>query len=349
MNDRIIKILSFMLAVCLHLTLLYFGSHQYQAASTNPDRANAAARALMGAREKPVKFIYVKDTERSKEPPVDRSRVSDVQRRGASPDGGKGRSPDPTSLGNAFTRELGGAGRNAPTPQQAHPPSPRGGATAPPQPGSQGSQGQGAGKSSAAQPESPGAGRTSLPAQGAGKRPLAQPEASGAGRTTPPAPGGGSPSAARAPTPGLPPQPQGAGVGGQLQQMYMGAMKGGFHNPNASKLNSGTVSFDTAEWDLGPYARQVQERVQSNWRIPEAQEILRQKGWVSIHFVVHKDGQVTDLAVVRPSGIPSYDQAAVNALRTSSPLPPLPAEVTVQQIAGTFRFFYNMAILDEDE
>jgi protein TonB len=124
--------------------------------------------------------------------------------------------------------------------------------------------------------------------------------------------------------------------------MMVGSLQGGYNNPNASRLNTGALSFDTAAWDLGPYARQVQERVQSNWRIPEAQMVLRQKGWVAIRFNIQKDGTVTDLQVIRPSGIPSYDQSAVNALRSSSPLPPLPSQVTVPQLGGVFRFFYNM-------
>jgi len=86
----------------------------------------------------------------------------------------------------------------------------------------------------------------------------------------------------------------------------------------------------------------VQERVQSNWHVPEAQVILRQKGWVAIRFDVFKDGSIRDLQVVRPSGIPSYDQSALDALRSSDPLPPLPKEVTVAKISGLFRFFYNM-------
>ena len=117
----------------------------------------------------------------------------------------------------------------------------------------------------------------------------------------------------------------------------------------ASKLNSGAVSFDTAGWDLGPYARQVQERVESNWRLPEAQSVLRQKGWVSIHFNVQKNGAITDLEVIRSSGIPSYDQSALNAMLSSNPLPPLPREVTLPKISGTFRFFFNMPIDDNAE
>ena len=47
MNDRIIQTLSLVLAMALHLFLLYLGTHQYHAASTNPERANATAQALM--------------------------------------------------------------------------------------------------------------------------------------------------------------------------------------------------------------------------------------------------------------------------------------------------------------
>lgn len=143
--------------------------------------------------------------------------------------------------------------------------------------------------------------------------------------------------------PGPPSPASPGGVGTRLQEMMVGSLQGGYHNPNASRLNSGALSFDTAAWDLGPYARQVQERVQSNWHVPEAQMVLRQKGWVAIRFNVQKDGAVTDLQVVRSSGIPSYDQSALDALRSSNPLPPLPSQVTVPQLGGVFRFFYNMA------
>jgi periplasmic protein TonB len=142
------------------------------------------------------------------------------------------------------------------------------------------------------------------------------------------------------------PSPQG-GLGTQLQQMMVGSLQGGYHNPNASRLNTGALSFDTAAWDLGPYARQVQERVQSNWHVPEAQMVLRQKGWVAIRFNILKDGTVADLQVIRSSGIPSYDQSAVDAMRSSNPLPPLPSQVTVPQLGGVFRFFYNMS--DEND
>ncbi len=152
------------------------------------------------------------------------------------------------------------------------------------------------------------------------------------------------------PQPGPPQQPSlpPEAMSQMLQRMHMGALEGGYNNSNASRLNVGAVSFDTAAWDLGPYARQVQERVESNWRMPQAMAVLRQKGWVSIQFTVMKDGSVVNLAIERSSGIPSYDQSALNALVTSNPLPPLPEEVTISEIRGRFRFFYNMPILEDE-
>jgi len=138
------------------------------------------------------------------------------------------------------------------------------------------------------------------------------------------------------------------GLTAQIGRMNVQSLGGGYNNPNASRLNQGKVSFETSGWDLGPYARIVQEKVQSNWRIPGVEEVLRQKGWVAINFSIRKDGTVDDLSIQRPSRIPSYDESALAALKSSSPFPPLPSNVTVDKISGTFRFFYNMWSEDED-
>jgi TonB family protein len=82
--------------------------------------------------------------------------------------------------------------------------------------------------------------------------------------------------------------------------------------------------------------------------MPAVQEILRQKGWVAIHFDIMQDGKIENLEISRSSKIPSYDQAAMNALLASNPLPHLPQQVTAPKISGTFKFFYNMWTEEED-
>lgn len=116
--------------------------------------------------------------------------------------------------------------------------------------------------------------------------------------------------------------------------------------PSSRRQDTPCTSFESSEEaksDMTHYAAEVQSIVQGNWHVPEAQMVLRQRGWVAIRFEVQADGRISDLKVVHPSGIPSYDRSAIDALRSSSPLPPLPRSAVTAPVAGTIRFFYNMA------
>lgn len=348
LHDRWTHALSVLLAAALHVPLLLLGGRQYLQAATKPQGANQAAQRvqpMMNQAGKPIRFVYVKDAVPSQDIPKPGAPLSDMTRRGASPDPRKGTSPDPTSMGGSPVRQSGGPGA-APASRPASQPSVASPQPVPSQPGATTpesgrggpTQGRAEREVARAAQEIQGSGRgvqaKGQPAKAESGLPVGG-EREGAPKTPPQEnarPGSQAPPA----KPGRP------GLGTQLQELSAGALQGGFNNPNASRLNTGELSFDTAAWDLGPYARKVQERVQSNWRTPEAQMILRQKGWVAIRFNIQKDGRVTDLQVVRPSGIPSYDRSAMDALRSSNPLPPLPVEVTAPQLGALFRFFYNV-------
>jgi protein TonB len=340
-KDRWTHAAAFLIALALHVLLLAVATRQYVASATKPQQLNQAVQRLAVLNGQPVRFVYVKDMVPNTQPPLDPTRLSDMNRRGASPDPRKGDSPDPTSHGHNSLRQIGGEGNDSVTRPSAMP------SPSSPQPI--------AGRQGAGQGETPGptgaqsrAGRNAKPSSNAERQPGAGTGAQALGQ---PAEGdrglpvGGEQPAMTSVSPGSTgqrPAPLRPGLGTALQQMMTGSLQGGYSNPNASRLNTGSLSFDTAGWDLGPYARKVQERVQSNWHVPEAQVVLRQKGWVAIRFEVYKDGSIRDLQVVRASGVPSYDQSALDALRSSDPLPPLPNEVTVPKISGLFRFYYNI-------
>ncbi len=103
------------------------------------------------------------------------------------------------------------------------------------------------------------------------------------------------------------------------------------------------VFFDTQGFDLGPWANRVVAIVRSNWIIPVAAE-LGVKGIVGVSFQVEKGGRIINIRVLTPSGTPSFDQAAVNALKTSNPFPPLPADFPRPILPGVFRFYYNLPV-----
>ena len=103
------------------------------------------------------------------------------------------------------------------------------------------------------------------------------------------------------------------------------------------------VFFDTQGFDLGPWANRVVAIVRSNWIVPVAAQ-LGVKGIVSVAFKVERSGRIIDIRVITPSGTPSFDQAAINSLKTSNPFPALPGDFPRPVLPGVFRFYYNIPV-----
>jgi TonB family protein len=103
------------------------------------------------------------------------------------------------------------------------------------------------------------------------------------------------------------------------------------------------VFFDTQGYDLGPWANRVIAMVKRNWIVPVAAD-LGLKGVVGISFQVDRSGKILDPKIVSSSQIPSYDQAALQALMISDPFPPLPADFPRPKLPAVFRFYYNTPV-----
>jgi TonB family protein len=99
------------------------------------------------------------------------------------------------------------------------------------------------------------------------------------------------------------------------------------------------IQFDTKGVEFGPWIRRFIAQVKRNWFVPYA--AMSMKGHVVITFNVHKDGQITDLSVVGPSSIESFNSAAFGALSGSNPTQPLPPEYPTEKAFFTVTFFYN--------
>ena len=105
------------------------------------------------------------------------------------------------------------------------------------------------------------------------------------------------------------------------------------------KDGTGQIQFDSKGVEFGPWLRRFVERVRSNWNVPMAAQSL--KGHVVIQFNIHKNGAITDLAVVGPCPIDSFNTAAYGALVASNPTDPLPPEYPDEKAFFTVTFYYN--------
>jgi TonB family protein len=113
-----------------------------------------------------------------------------------------------------------------------------------------------------------------------------------------------------------------------------------FHNPQGGGGQFGpNIQFDTKGVEFGPWIRRFVAQVKRNWLIPYA--AMSMHGHVVITFNVHRDGSITDLAVVDPCPIEAFNNAAYGALSASNPTQPLPPEYPSEKAFFTVTFFYN--------
>jgi TonB family protein len=113
-----------------------------------------------------------------------------------------------------------------------------------------------------------------------------------------------------------------------------------FENPQGGTGAFGpAIQFDTKGVEFGPWIRRFVAQVKGNWLIPLA--AMTMKGHVVLTFNVHKNGFITDLAVVSPCPIEAFNTAAYGALAASNPTQPLPPEYPSDKAFFTVTFFYN--------
>jgi len=99
------------------------------------------------------------------------------------------------------------------------------------------------------------------------------------------------------------------------------------------------INFDSKGVEFGPWIARFVAQVRRNWFIPMAAMTMR--GHVMVTFFVHKDGRITDVTVSKPSAVDAFTLSARNAILTSNPTVPLPAEYPDDRAFFTVTFFFN--------
>ena len=107
----------------------------------------------------------------------------------------------------------------------------------------------------------------------------------------------------------------------------------------------GPLSFETQWYDWGDYAQSMVSKIRVNW-YSNMPQIIRtgMKGVVTIRFTIHRDGNISDIIILKTSDVPPYDLAARKAIALSSPLKPLPKDFPNPTERVTCIFYYNTEV-----
>ena len=99
------------------------------------------------------------------------------------------------------------------------------------------------------------------------------------------------------------------------------------------------ASFKVQGYDITPWAERVVNRIQSNWTVP-LRQIASASQAVGVSVIIDKNGKLASTEILSSSRVDSLDQAAIEAIRLSSPFPRLPDDFPHKTLEALFVFQY---------
>jgi TonB family protein len=94
------------------------------------------------------------------------------------------------------------------------------------------------------------------------------------------------------------------------------------------------AGIDAAYFPFDYYVSQMLNRLSANWYRPPAPPGTA----CAVRFTVAKSGRILQAEVERPSGVAAFDRAALRAVLSSNPLPPLPFEYNEDKLGIHLKF-----------
>lgn len=102
---------------------------------------------------------------------------------------------------------------------------------------------------------------------------------------------------------------------------------------SASPFGPGSGAYaalDTRDARYRPWLLAQRRRIEERLEFPRARQLARDQGTTVVRLVIRRDGSVaTEPRVIRSSGFPDLDAAALRAVRESLPFPAVPSDVAI--------------------
>ena len=111
----------------------------------------------------------------------------------------------------------------------------------------------------------------------------------------------------------------------------------------SAQVNNGTVQKNISksvkqEPDFAPYMNEIQSAIKKNWTPPKGNESKR----AVVLFSVARDGRLLNVKIKNSSGIKEVDDAAIKAVKLTSPFKPLPSGFKGDKVDIQFTFDYTI-------
>lgn len=119
-----------------------------------------------------------------------------------------------------------------------------------------------------------------------------------------------------------------------------------------AKINSGkdtskedtedTISLETKDKRYSSYAKLIKARLMQHWRYPHKAWENLIEGEVLVLFSLSRNGDLTDMNILKPSRYVILDEETTRTVRNAAPYPPFPGSVTVKKLNIKASFAYRL-------
>ena len=143
--------------------------------------------------------------------------------------------------------------------------------------------------------------------------------------------------------PAKPPEPEPPDVPSNAVPFGQGGKPALTYGQFSTGAGAGGIGFGDGTFGnrYGWYVDAITRRISQNWLQSLVDSRLRSAPRVYLGFDIARDGNIRNIELKQPSGIPSLDRSAERAIRASNPLPPLPADYRGQTVSVSFYFEYS--------
>ena len=115
---------------------------------------------------------------------------------------------------------------------------------------------------------------------------------------------------------------------------------GGGGGGGQGRGRGGSVTLNVARYDLTNWASGVMTKIQKNWTLDNPED-TGYKVEVRISVMMARNGDLLAVEIETPSNVDALARAALRALQSSGPFPPLPADFPKSSLDMVFVFQYG--------
>lgn len=109
----------------------------------------------------------------------------------------------------------------------------------------------------------------------------------------------------------------------------------------SSDSSRATSAKTDGDFRFAYYLATLRNKIGSRWVPPQSVDVRGRPIKATVYFRVHRDGKISQASIETSSGYAFFDQTAMRALISATPLPPLPAGFTDNYLGVHFGFEFQ--------